>query len=60
MEYKYDVFISYSHKDTDVADNICKALTDAGISCFFDDISVDTPDWLYKITDAIVNSKIFL
>lgn len=60
MEYKYDVFISYSHKDTDVAGSICKALTDAGISCFFDDISVDTPDWLYKITDAIVNSKIFL
>ena len=29
MEYKYDVFISYSHKDTDVADNIPRGL------CFY-------------------------
>lgn len=60
MEYQYDVFISYSHKDGEVAKEICKALTDAEISCFFDDMSVDNPDWIFKITEAIVNSRIFL
>ena len=57
---KYEVFISYSHLDGEIAKGICNALSDAGISCFFDDMSVDNPDWLYKITDAIVNSRIFL
>lgn len=57
---QYDIFISYSHKDAMVVTGICKALTDAGISCFFDDMSVDNPDWLYKITEAIINSKVFL
>lgn len=57
---KYNVFISYSHLDGEIAKGICNALSDAGISCFFDDMSVDNPDWLYKITDAIVNSRIFL
>lgn len=56
----YDVFISYSHKDGKIAKDICTELSNAGISCFFDDMSVDDPDWLFKITDAIVNSKIFL
>ena len=36
MEYKYDVFISYSRKDTEVADKICSALDRAGLSYFID------------------------
>lgn len=31
-----DVFISYSRKDTPVADRICRALDSAGISYFID------------------------
>lgn len=33
---KYDVFISYSRKDTEVADRICAALDRQGISYFID------------------------
>ena len=33
---EYDVFISYSRRDTKVADAICEALTAAGISFFID------------------------
>ena len=33
---KYDVFISYSRRDTKVADSICEALSAAGISFFID------------------------
>ena len=36
VEYTEDVFISYSRKDIDVANNICKALKNAGISYFID------------------------
>lgn len=36
MDYKYDVFISYSRKDTDVADRICRAFDEEGISYFID------------------------
>ena len=32
----YDVFISYSRKDTAIADKICKALDKAGITYFID------------------------
>ena len=33
---KYDVFISYSRKDKDIADKIYACLTHAGFSCFMD------------------------
>lgn len=36
MEYKYDVFISYSRIDTPIADQICDALHEANISYFID------------------------
>lgn len=34
-EFKYDVFISYSRKDTKIADIICEAFDKAGITYFF-------------------------
>lgn len=58
---KYEIFISYSRKDTAVADEICAALTRAGISYFID--RQDNPDDLEipaVLADAIVNSRIFL
>ena len=58
---KYDVFISYSRKDTNIADRICKAFDDVGIVYFIDRQGigggVEFPD---KLADAIVNSSAFL
>lgn len=36
MDYKYDVFISYSRKDTKDADKICQAFNNASISYFIE------------------------
>lgn len=60
MNYRYDIFISYSHKDFEVAESICKALTDAGISCFFDNISIENPDFWDVLAKGIKNCKVFL
>lgn len=61
MDYKYDVFISYSRKDTEVADKICQAFDDAGISYFIDRRGIgggmEFPAVLAK---AIKESKVFL
>ena len=58
---KYDVFISYSRKDTNIADRICKAFDDVGIVYFIDRQGigggVEFPD---KLADAIINSSAFL
>lgn len=40
MDHKYDVFISYSRKDAAIADQICAALDDQGISYFIDRQSI--------------------
>ena len=56
-----DIFISYSRKDTAVADRICKALDRAGISYFIDRQGIaggmEFPELLAQ---AIVDCKIFL
>ena len=61
MEYKYDVFISYSRKDTTTADKICKAFDENGISYFIDRQGIiagmEFPDTL---ANAILSSRIFL
>lgn len=61
MDYKYDVFISYSRKDTEVADKICQAFNNAGISYFIDRRGIgggmEFPAVLAK---AIKESKVFL
>lgn len=58
---KYDVFISYSRKDTNVADKIAKAFEDAGITYFIDRQGIgggmEFPAVLAK---AIRDSKVFL
>lgn len=56
-----DVFISYSRKDTPVADRICRALDSAGISYFIDRQGIgggrEFPELLAQ---AIVDCRLFL
>lgn len=61
MNYKYDVFISYSRKDTGIADKICQTFDQVGISYFIDRLGIgggmEFPAVLAK---AIKESKVFL
>lgn len=60
-EYKYDVFISYSRKDTTVADKICDAFDKAGITYFIDRQGVGGGmEFPIVISQAIRESKVFL
>lgn len=58
---KYDIFISYSRKDTAVADRICAALDKAGITYFIDRQGIaggfEFPEVLAQ---GIMNSKLVL
>lgn len=57
----YDVFISYSRKDTNVADRICKAFDDAGITYFIDRQGIGGAyEFPAILAEAIMGSKIFL
>lgn len=58
---KYDIFISYSRKDMAVADRVCRALDQAGITYFIDRQGIaggmEFPDVLAA---AIIDCKLFL
>ena len=57
----YDVFISYSRKDSDVADKIYDALTAEGLTCFIDRTGISGgADFTEVITTAILESKMML
>lgn len=57
----YDVFISYSRKDTKVADRICAALDNHGISYFIDRKGIGGGmEFPAVLAHAIMNSKIML
>lgn len=57
----YDVFISYSRKDTAIADRICEAFDRAGIKYFIDRRNiVGSEEYLRVLSDAIDESSIFL
>lgn len=61
FKYKYDVFISYSRKDTNVVDKICKAFDDNNISYFIDRKGIGGGLEFPKIlAEAILSSQIFL
>lgn len=61
MEYKYDVFISYSRKDSIIANEIYQLFERKNISCFIDkELIRGGDDFAKKITDAILSSRIFL
>lgn len=58
---KYDVFISYSRKDSAIADEICSAFDKVGITYFIDRKAMGgTANYVIKIANEIDNSKIML
>lgn len=58
---KYDIFISYSRKDTAVADRICQALDRAGISYFIDRQGIGGGmEFPNVLAEAILESRLFL
>lgn len=58
---KHDVFISYSRKDTAVADEITRALDAAGISYFIDRQGISGGmEFPVALAHAIVESRVFL
>lgn len=56
---RYNVFISYSRKDKEEVKAIVKTLTESGLSCFFDEQSIEEQDWIETLVKEIVNSTIF-
>lgn len=57
----YDVFISYSRKDTQVIDRIEKELCKYGITMFIDRAGIDAgTDWAETIAQALYESEIVL
>lgn len=57
----YDVFISYSRKDTAVADKIAKPFDDAGITYFIDRQGIEGGmEFPEVLANAILESKVFL
>lgn len=59
-ENKYDVFISYSWNDVDIATEICSQLKEAGIKCCLDKESFRGTDFPQITANCILNSEIFL
>lgn len=60
-KYKYDVFISYSRKDTGLANKICDAFEKNGISFFIDRKGIcGGMEFPTVLADAILESRIFL
>lgn len=58
---KYDIFISYSRKDTKIADRICAALDRVGITYFIDRKGIaGGMEFPAVLADAIAESRIFL
>ena len=58
---KYDVFISYSRKDTNIANRICQALDKANINYFIDKQGINGGfEFPVIIANAIIESKIIL
>lgn len=58
---KYDVFISYSRKDSAIANEICSAFDHAGIKYFIDRQCIGGGmEFPIAIADAICDSRLFL
>ncbi len=57
---KYDVFISYSRKDTEVAESLCKALDKAGVNYWIDRNIHGSANFLSEITRYIRDCKVVL
>lgn len=58
---KYDVFISYSRKDTAIADKVCAAFDRAGISYFIDRQGIGGGfEFPRVLAENIIDSQLFL
>lgn len=58
---RYDIFISYSRKDAEIANKIYEVLTSAGLSCFIDlDGISGGADFPTVLAQAIMESKVML
>lgn len=56
----YDVFICYSRKDFQIADQICNVLDKAGISYYIDRKMEIGSEFTERLAEAISSSKLFL
>ena len=58
---KHDVFISYSRKDSDIADKIYETLTENNITCFIDRVDISGgEEFSPRLAEEIKKSTIFL
>lgn len=56
---KYDIFLSYSHRDAEIASGIYTQLDNAGYICFMAEKEIKpAQEWSSTIHDAISNSKL--
>lgn len=61
QEKKYDIFISYSRKDSAIADEICKAFDRVGITYFIDRKGIGGGnEFPLELATSILNSQVFL
>ena len=61
MTQKFDIFISYSRQDMQIAGEICKVLESVGLTCFTDRNNIPLGvDYESYIEHAIKKCKIFL
>ena len=61
QQKKYDVFISYSRKDSAIADEICKAFDRVGITYFIDRQGIGGGnEFPLELATSILNSQVFL
>ena len=59
--HQYDIFISYSRKDSEIARRILNAFTSIGKKCFIDVDSISGGEEVLKtISAAISESRVFL
>lgn len=61
LEKKYDVFVSYSHADEKIAQQICRLFDEYRISYFLDRDSIKpASNWLDVLAESIKSCKVFL
>ena len=57
---EYDVYISYSRSDTEIARNLYDALTAKGLQVWFDKESIGTQNWEEDVKQGIKNARLFI